>query len=154
MDLLHMFHVILGIQSFAAMPYTPHWLLWPLYPVAVLVMSLLWLFGQPFAADKYKIPGVKGETWVMPRYRFQVPLNSNAQTLTLCWIFAYNYVAQTYRLTQIGSGIRVLGWLLICYLKLQSLLLGEGETIWTKQHLEAFGAHGSVIQPVCPMDEC
>jgi len=71
-DLLHIFHVTLGIQSFAAMPYTPHWLLWPLYPVAALVMLLLWLCGQPFAVDKYQIPGVKGETWVIPRYRFQV----------------------------------------------------------------------------------
>ncbi|KAG0603744.1 hypothetical protein M758_10G117600 [Ceratodon purpureus] len=74
-DLLHMFHVMLGIQSFAATPYTPHWLLWSLYPVAVLVMALLWLFGKPFAADKYRIPGVCGETWLIPRYRFQYSLS-------------------------------------------------------------------------------
>ena len=72
MDLLHMFHVTLGIQSFAATPYAPHWLIWPLYPVAVLVMALLWLLGKPFAADKYHLPGLCGETWLIPRYRFQV----------------------------------------------------------------------------------
>lgn len=75
MDLLHMFHVTLGVQSFAAAPYAPHWLLWPLYPVAVLVMALLWLVGRPFAADKYRIPGVNGETWLIPRYRFQYSLS-------------------------------------------------------------------------------
>ena len=73
-ELLHMFHIVLGIQSFSAMPYSAQWFMWPLYPLAILVMGLLWVFGKPFVADKYRLPAnsLQGETWVMPRYSFQV----------------------------------------------------------------------------------
>lgn len=76
-ELLHMFHIVLGIQSFSAMPYSAQWFLWPLYPLAILVMGLLWVFGKPFLADKYRLPAhsLQGETWVMPRYSFQVSQN-------------------------------------------------------------------------------
>ena len=71
-DVLHMLHVAMGVQSFAAKPFESHWLLWPLYPFAVLLMGVLWAVGKPFVADTYRIPGVRGETWLVPRYRFQV----------------------------------------------------------------------------------
>ena len=73
-ELLHMLHIVLGIQSFSATPYSSQWFLWPLYPLAALLMGLFWAFGQPFAADKYRLPATstQGETWVMPRYNFQV----------------------------------------------------------------------------------
>lgn len=76
MDLLHMMHVTLGIQSFAATPYKgPNWRLWLLYPLALIAMPLLWILGQPFAADKYWIPRtLRGETWLIPRYRFHYSL--------------------------------------------------------------------------------
>lgn len=84
-DLLHMLHVTLGVQSFAARPYArPHWLLWPvLYPLAGVILALLWLCGQPFAADKYRLPAVTGQTWLIPRYRFQVRFQNARSSLTL-----------------------------------------------------------------------
>lgn len=71
-ELLSTFHLPFGIASFAAHPYAPKWYLWPLWPLTVPVLLLLWLFGQPFAADKHTLGRLRMQTWVIPRFGFQV----------------------------------------------------------------------------------
>jgi aldehyde decarbonylase len=71
-ELLSSFHLPNGLASFAAHPYEAHWYLWPLWALAVVAMVWFWVFGKVFTADKYKFDKVNMQTWVIPRYGFQV----------------------------------------------------------------------------------
>jgi hypothetical protein len=69
------FHLLpLGIPSFAARPLntSSQWYVWPLWPLTLPVMALLWLFGQAFVSDTYQLPTLRTQTWVIPRFAFQV----------------------------------------------------------------------------------
>lgn len=71
-ELLSAFHLPFGIPSFAAWPYATRWFLWPLWPLTLPILAILWIFGRPFAADKYRLKDLRTETWVVPRFGFQV----------------------------------------------------------------------------------
>lgn len=70
-ELLSTFHLPCGIASFAAHPFQQHWYLLPLWPLAVIAMLGLWIFGRVFTVDKYKLDKLSMQTWVMPRYGFE-----------------------------------------------------------------------------------
>jgi hypothetical protein len=38
----------------------------------LLVMALLRLFGQAFVSDNYQLPTLRTQTWVIPRFGYQV----------------------------------------------------------------------------------
>jgi hypothetical protein len=71
-ELLSTFHLPFGIASFAAWPYAPKWFLWPLWPLTVPIMAILWVFGKAFVSDTYRLKNLRTETWVVPRFGFQV----------------------------------------------------------------------------------
>ncbi|CAM6038279.1 unnamed protein product [Sphagnum compactum] len=73
-ELLSSFHLLpLGIPSFAAWPLntSSQWYVWPLWPLTLPVMALLWLFGQAFVSDTYELSTLRTQTWVIPRFGFQ-----------------------------------------------------------------------------------
>ncbi|XP_024387740.1 very-long-chain aldehyde decarbonylase GL1-1 [Physcomitrium patens] len=70
-ELLSTFHLPFGIPSFAAWPYAPKWFIWPLWPLTLPILAILWLFGKPFTSDTYKLKHLRTETWVVPRFGFQ-----------------------------------------------------------------------------------
>jgi hypothetical protein len=35
------------------------------------VLGMTWIFGRPFVSDKYRLPNLRTETWVIPRFGFQ-----------------------------------------------------------------------------------
>jgi len=77
-SLLSFFHLRFGFASFAAKPFSHQWYLWILWPISNAVMLLLWIFGRTFTVEKNRLDHVNIQTWVLPRYIFQVrhpPLN-------------------------------------------------------------------------------
>eukprot|EP00850_Spirogloea_muscicola_P018792 SM000176S03123 [mRNA] locus=s176:54048:58847:- [translate_table: standard] len=70
-ELLSAFHVPFGLPQFAAHPYAPSWLMYLLWPLTLPLLALVWLFGQTFVADKYKLRDLRMQTWVIPRFGFQ-----------------------------------------------------------------------------------
>lgn len=70
-ELLHMFHLPFMLRSFASRPYVAKWYLYPLYPLAVVGVVVLRLFGQVFVQDKYSLGHLRSETWVTPAFGFQ-----------------------------------------------------------------------------------
>lgn len=70
-ELLSTFHVPFGLASFASKPYAPSWLMYLLWPLTLPILALVWLFGDVFVADKYRLRGLRMQTWCMPRYGFQ-----------------------------------------------------------------------------------
>ncbi|KAJ7533238.1 hypothetical protein O6H91_13G039100 [Diphasiastrum complanatum] len=82
MELLSTFHLPFGIPSFAAWPYAPKWYLWPLWPLTLPILAILWIFGKPFASDKYRLLNLHTETWVVPRFGFQYFLSFEKKRIT------------------------------------------------------------------------
>jgi hypothetical protein len=70
-ELLSTFHLPFGIASFAAWPYAPKWFLWPLWPLTVPIMAILWVFGKAFVSDTYRLKNLRTETWVVPSFGYQ-----------------------------------------------------------------------------------
>lgn len=86
-ELLSTFHLPFGIPSFAAWPYATRWFLWPLWPLTLPILAILWIFGRPFASDKYRLKDLRTETWVVPRFGFQVSFLS-----ILCHAFSQTHM--------------------------------------------------------------
>ncbi|MCO5571120.1 hypothetical protein L7F22_024852 [Adiantum nelumboides] len=78
-DVLSIFHLQFGFQSFAAQPYSEKWPMWIMWPIAVPLMLLAWLCAKPFVGATHFVGGkLELQTWVIPRFSFQYSLSCEA----------------------------------------------------------------------------
>lgn len=76
-ELLSTFHLQFGFQTFAAQPFSHKWYMWLMWPMAIPIMVLAWLFAKPFIGATHFIGNnFQLQTWVIPRYTFQYALRS------------------------------------------------------------------------------
>jgi aldehyde decarbonylase len=66
------FHLRLGFASIASRPYISDLYLWILSPLSYLLVVLTWIFGTNFTIERNNFNNHSMETWVVPRYSFQV----------------------------------------------------------------------------------
>ncbi|KAI5064304.1 hypothetical protein GOP47_0020974 [Adiantum capillus-veneris] len=105
-DLLSVFHLQFGFQTFAAQPYSKKWYMWIMWPIALPLMLLAWLFGKPFVGATHFIGSkLELQTWVIPRFSFQYSLCSEAAKIK-GWIYECILEAQ-----EAGAKVFALGLL-------------------------------------------
>ncbi|KAI5064312.1 hypothetical protein GOP47_0020982 [Adiantum capillus-veneris] len=105
-DLLSVFHLHFGFQTFAAQPYSKKWYMWMMWPIGLPLVLLAWLFAKPFAAASHFIGNMlELQTWVIPRISFQYSLSSEAEKIS-GWIHECILQAQ-----QAGAKVFALGLL-------------------------------------------
>eukprot|EP00270_Netrium_digitus_P010014 TRINITY_DN3078_c0_g1_i2.p1 TRINITY_DN3078_c0_g1~~TRINITY_DN3078_c0_g1_i2.p1 ORF type:complete len:640 (-),score=124.51 TRINITY_DN3078_c0_g1_i2:272-2047(-) len=80
-EVLSIFHTPFGIMSFASRPYAPSWLMYILWPLALPVWLLLWLFGEAFVLDKHRLHGLSTQTWLIPRLASQYFQNKERKAI-------------------------------------------------------------------------
>jgi aldehyde decarbonylase len=66
------FHLRLGFASVASRPYISDLYLWIFSPLSYLLVISTWLFGTTFVLERNTLNKCSMETWVVPRYSFQV----------------------------------------------------------------------------------
>lgn len=65
-------HLSMGLIGFHTIPFRQQWYGIILLPITVPIMLALWAFGSPFFAGEYSVDEITTQTWVMPRFGFQV----------------------------------------------------------------------------------
>ncbi|CAO2841702.1 unnamed protein product [Amaranthus hypochondriacus] len=58
-------------RSFGSMPYSMKWFMVPLWPIAFIVMLMMWAWAKPFTLSFYNLRNKLNHTWVVPRFGFQ-----------------------------------------------------------------------------------
>lgn len=71
-DVISSMHVPFVFRSVSSMPFTNSFFLLLLWPIAFSVMLLMWAFSKTFLLSFYNLRGRLHQTWVVPRYGFQV----------------------------------------------------------------------------------
>ncbi|RRT58894.1 hypothetical protein B296_00046248 [Ensete ventricosum] len=71
-DVISSMHVPFVFRSVSSMPFTNYFFLLLLWPIAFSVMLLMWAFSKTFLLSFYNLRGRLHQTWVVPRYGFQV----------------------------------------------------------------------------------
>lgn len=71
-DLCSSLHVSFMFRTLAAQPYTSKWYLWPCLPVVTCIMIAMWIWAGVFVAYSYVLDNISAQTWVVPRFGFQV----------------------------------------------------------------------------------
>jgi aldehyde decarbonylase len=68
------YHLRIGFASIASRPSdNSEWYMWALWPLAWLSMAVAWIYGSSaFVVERIKLKKMKMQTWVVPRYNFQV----------------------------------------------------------------------------------
>ena len=66
------YHLRLGFASLASRPYNSKWYTLLMWPMAGLSLVLTWFYGSSFTVERNKLKHLKMQTWVIPRYSFQV----------------------------------------------------------------------------------
>ncbi|KAL1816174.1 hypothetical protein ACET3Z_018748 [Daucus carota] len=70
-DITSSLHVPFMFPSVASMPYTFRFFMLPLWPVAFVVMLLMWAKSKVFLISFYSLRGKLHQTWAVPRFGFQ-----------------------------------------------------------------------------------
>lgn len=66
------YHLRLGISSFASEPYTSKWYFWLMWPVTLWSMIVTWIYGNTFTVERNLFKNLNLQTWAIPKYRVQV----------------------------------------------------------------------------------
>lgn len=75
------YHSRLGIASLAAEPYRQKLYLRLFWPFTYALALLTWIFGAAaFPVERNRLKKLRAETWVVPRFTFQVPSSLDRST--------------------------------------------------------------------------
>lgn len=67
-------HLSMGLIGFHTIPFRHRWYVTLFMPITVPIMLAMWAFATPSNACEYRFTDMVSETWVMPRFGFQVVL--------------------------------------------------------------------------------
>jgi hypothetical protein len=73
-DILSSMHAAFGFRSVCSKPWTTHFILIPLLPVAFAFMVIQWCLSKTYTVSFYYLRGRFHQTWVVPRYGFHVSI--------------------------------------------------------------------------------
>ncbi|KAJ3679208.1 hypothetical protein LUZ60_017219 [Juncus effusus] len=69
-DVFSSMHVPFAFRSICSKPWTPRFILLPLWPMAFMFMVLQWITSKTFTVSFYYLRGKLHQTWAVPRYGF------------------------------------------------------------------------------------
>lgn len=72
-DVMSALHSPFVFRSFSSMPFSIKPFLFPMWPFTYLVMLVMWAKAKTFLFSLYHLRGKLHETWIVPRFGFQVP---------------------------------------------------------------------------------
>ncbi|CAN8253124.1 unnamed protein product [Cochlearia groenlandica] len=70
-DMMSSMHAPFVFRSFASMPYTTRLFLFPMWPVAFIIMLGMWVWSKAFLFSFYNLRNNLCQTWGVPRFGFQ-----------------------------------------------------------------------------------
>ena len=70
-------HLSMGLIGFHTIPFRHRWYVTLLMPITIPIMLAMWAFATPFYACEHHIDDIFAQTWVMPRFGFQVNIEAN-----------------------------------------------------------------------------
>ncbi|CAK9171356.1 unnamed protein product [Ilex paraguariensis] len=70
-DITSSMHVPFVFRSIASMPFTTRLFMVPLWPIAFVVMLVMWAKAKTFSISFYNLRGRLHQTWIVPRHGFQ-----------------------------------------------------------------------------------
>eukprot|EP00526_Cylindrotheca_closterium_P005305 CAMPEP_0113623458 /NCGR_PEP_ID=MMETSP0017_2-20120614/12067_1 /TAXON_ID=2856 /ORGANISM="Cylindrotheca closterium" /LENGTH=620 /DNA_ID=CAMNT_0000533407 /DNA_START=16 /DNA_END=1878 /DNA_ORIENTATION=+ /assembly_acc=CAM_ASM_000147 len=100
-NLVSLFHLPFMFRSFSSRPFEPKWWLAPFWPLCVMVMFVMRIFGKVFCSDKHRLRHLKMETWVTPAWAIQFFFKSQ-------WKFINSKIEEAI-LEADAAGVKVLG---------------------------------------------
>ncbi|KAF3616435.1 Protein CER1-like 1 [Capsicum annuum] len=75
------YHLRLGISSFASEPYTSKWYFWLMWPVTLWSMIVTWIYGNTFTVERNLFKNLNLQTWAIPKYRVQYVMQWQRETI-------------------------------------------------------------------------
>lgn len=73
-DMISSMHVPFVFRSLSSKPFVANPLFLIVWPIAFAVMLLMWVFSKTFTLSFYYLRDRLHQTWVVPRYGFQVKI--------------------------------------------------------------------------------
>ncbi|KAK8661027.1 hypothetical protein V6N13_051929 [Hibiscus sabdariffa] len=70
-DITSAMHVPFAFRSFSSVPFSTRIFLLPFWPLAFLIMLVMWGWSKVFLVTFYNLRGHLHQTWVVPRFGFQ-----------------------------------------------------------------------------------
>jgi hypothetical protein len=71
-DITSAMHGQCCLRSFASLPFRTRFFLIPFFPLAIIALLAMWLCSKTFLFSFYYLRDRLHQTWVVPRYGFQV----------------------------------------------------------------------------------
>ncbi|KAL9264770.1 Very-long-chain aldehyde decarbonylase CER3-like protein [Drosera capensis] len=111
-------------RSFASIPYSIKWFIYPLWPAAFSLVLMGWAWAKPFIACFYELRGKLQHTWVIPRIGYQYFLPSESKGINRlierAILDADRLGVKVMALASLNK-INMLEWLVVARIKVQLL---------------------------------
>ncbi|KAI6702910.1 hypothetical protein NL676_012046 [Syzygium grande] len=75
------YHLRLGFASLASRPHSPKWYTWIMWPLTLATVAWTWICGHSFVLERNAFKKLKLQSWVIPRYNFQYPLQWSREAI-------------------------------------------------------------------------
>ncbi|KAI6702912.1 hypothetical protein NL676_012048 [Syzygium grande] len=75
------YHLRLGFASLASRPHSPKWYTWIMWPLTLATVAWTWICGHSFVLERNVFKKLKLQSWVIPRYNFQYPLQWSREAI-------------------------------------------------------------------------